>query len=186
MLNTFDRQGKGKLNGRRFILLLGSLAVISCGLKQELRYSPIANWAACAKDGSYLEMYLSDSTVIFQQLKGVHQAYTSQLNGDTLQYYIVDNDSQKPTGTIKLTITAITDSSMVLEEAVNPYERWEFVKIKENVKLPVLTNYDLHSLNKYEEEKENFFKRASKFNCVDKRSAAEILQDSLDRNSFKF
>ncbi len=168
-----------------FIILLTSLLVTSCSLKQKIKVSPIANWSTCSKDGMYIEMYLSDTTLTFQQTKGLHQSYLYQLKEDMLIYNTVDTDYQEPTVAVKLRITVITDSSMILE-SVNPYEKWEFIKIKEKVKLPTLTEYDLQSLSKYEEEKRHFFARGSKFKCVDKRSPAEITHNSLDQNSFKF
>lgn len=121
----------------------------------------------------------------FQQPKGFHQSYLYTIKANTLTYNIVDSDYYSPTIIVNLKISDVADSSMVWESD-NPYEKWELKKITEKIKMPTLTKFDLESLQKYETEKSDFLSRAAKFKCVDKRTAAERTQDSLDVNSFKF
>ena len=165
-------------------MLLTSLLITSCSLNSKRKGSPISNWSACSRGGMYVEMYLTDTTLTFQQAKVYHQSYSYELNGDTLTYTIAEPDDRR-TITIRLRIAVITDSSMILE-SINPHVKWDFIKIKEKINLPTLSNYDLQSLFIYEEEKRDFFTRALKFKCSDKRSPAEITQDSLNQNSFRF
>ena len=165
-------------------MLLTSLLVTSCTLNSKRKGSPIGNWSACSRGGMYVEMYLTDTTLTFQRVRGYHQSYFYDLKGDTLTYTIAE-PGYKPTITIRLKIILITDSSVILE-SIDPVEKWVFTKIKEKVKLPTLTNYDLQSLIIYEEEKQYFLSRALRVRCVDKRSPAEITQDSLTQNSFRF
>lgn len=161
-----------------------SLLVTSCLVGPKVKRTHIANWSTCAKDGTYIEMYFTDSILIFQQAKGFHQSFIYEIKENTLMYF-KSNLKNKLKDTVKLIVTEVNDRSMIFE-SVNPYEKWEFKKIIGRVKLPILVNHDLRSLRQYDEEKRIFFARASKFKCVDKRSAAEIAKDSLDRNSFKF
>jgi hypothetical protein len=73
-------------------------------------------------------MYISDTSITFQQARGFHQHYLYKLSGDTITYYQSDIENRNPPYTLKAIVKVVNDSSMVWA-TTNPLKLWNFKKL---------------------------------------------------------
>ncbi len=145
------------------------------------------NWRTCSRDGIYTEMYVLDSVIVFRAVNGISYVGHSYLNyNDTLVYQITyENDRTQPAEK-KVKLLAPNDSVMIWEY-LNPHEQWKFLKLNEEIKLPLLQpSNNNHILVKDSVGQIEFLKRSQKYKCLDSRTKNEIIQDSIERSQFKF
>lgn len=144
---------------------------MSCNSNNSLKYNLTGNWRTCTNDGSYFELFMTDSSYRFATSYGLMTEWSRySIKGDTLiQQSKVLNITYPDSFFIAKAIINRTSNESFTLDYLTSNEKWIFHRLEEEIKQNE-PHKILMGINK----------RADKIDCPDLRTKEEKKQDSLD------